>query len=308
MRIEQLAYLVEISKNTSLNQSSKNLHISYQGLSNAINSLERELGFQVLNRTPKGVTLTEKGQRLVQASSIFLQTLSSLIDSPASQTSSFQLPAEYTIHSTYSATYTIIPKLLSYLYEKFPKTSFQIKEHSSEQCAELLKKGKISFALYDQCILNDKLLNDCIITDLSFIPFETIEKCYAIVPIKYPIADLNTISIYHLLKYPLIIQYETSPEYSLKRLIDHMTTPPTKLIFESNWRIIQQMLLSNIGILLTIEAPSSFSQITNSNKLKIVPVSDSISIQSGYLFRDVQTLSPYDSYILNDFSVYNTQQ
>lgn len=307
MRIEQLTYLVEISKNTSLNQSSKNLHISYQGLSNAINSLERELGFQVLNRTPKGVTLTPKGQRLVQATSLFLQTLSSLQETTTSQVSSFNLPAEYTIHSTYSATYTIIPKLLSYLYEKFPKTVFHIKEHSAEKCSELLKSNKISFTLYDQCILNDKLLNNNILADLSFIPFETIEKCYAVVPIKYPIADLKTVSIYHLLKYPLIIQYETSPEYSLKRLIDHINTIPTKLIYESNWRIIQQMLLSNIGILLTIEVPSSFSQITSSGKLKVIPLSDSIIIQSGYLFHDVQMLSPYDSYILNDFIAYKNQ-
>lgn len=308
MRIEQFLYLIEISKNSSLNQSSKKLHISYQGLNNAINSLENELGYPVLVRSPKGVTLTAKGKVLVQAASTFLQTLSSLSEKTTANIPPINLPADYTLHSTYSAVHTILPELLSYLYNNFPQTNFSLKQHSAEECIQSIRNNKIPFAICDRCIFNDTVITDDFFSNVSFIPFESNNKLFAIIPSKFPLSDLKQVSLFHLLKYPLIIQYETSPEYSLKRLLDYLNAQPQKLILESNWQIIQQLLLANIGILLAIDIPTFFSSSNNATQLKIVPISDSITIQSGYLFHNMQSLSPYDSYILNDFATKKSQK
>lgn len=48
MRLEQLEYLIAISKNRSLNSAAQKLHISQQALSASIKTLEEELGFDVL--------------------------------------------------------------------------------------------------------------------------------------------------------------------------------------------------------------------------------------------------------------------
>ena len=61
MRMDQLEYLIEISKNRSLNAAAKKLHISQQALSTSIKTLEDELGFKVLYRSYQGVALTPKG-------------------------------------------------------------------------------------------------------------------------------------------------------------------------------------------------------------------------------------------------------
>lgn len=307
MRIEQLSYLIEISKNSSLNQSSKKLHISYQGLSNAINSLENELGYPILDRSPKGVKLTAKGKILVEAASTFLQTLSELAETPHIETPHIKAPSDYTIYSTYSATYTSIPGFLSYLYKNFPNTNFLIKHYPAEKCSQLLRDEKISFALYDRCILNETIINNDSVSDLLFIPLTTINHCFAVVPSNFPISDLKQVSINHLLEYPIILQYETNPEFSLKPIIEYRSMQKSKkIIYESNWRIIQQMLLANLGILLTIDIPSLFAKSGRTDRLKVIPISDSIEIQSGYLYHNAQNFSPFDSYILNDYSIHKS--
>lgn len=60
MRTDQIIYLNEINRRSSLHQASENLHISTQALSLSIKSLEEELGFQILERSRTGVTLTKK--------------------------------------------------------------------------------------------------------------------------------------------------------------------------------------------------------------------------------------------------------
>ncbi len=62
MRSEQLEYLIEISKNKSMNATSQKLHISPQALSIAMKTLEKELNMLLLDRTKQGVELTENGK------------------------------------------------------------------------------------------------------------------------------------------------------------------------------------------------------------------------------------------------------
>ena len=82
MRMDQLEYLIEISKNRSLNAAAKKLHISQQALSISIKTLEDELGFEVLYRSYQGVTLTPKGAQLVKMTINYLDKAEEL-PSPA---------------------------------------------------------------------------------------------------------------------------------------------------------------------------------------------------------------------------------
>ena len=65
MTIAQLKYVLEIAKTCSINKAAQNLFIPHSALSNAIRNLERELGNEIFTRTPKGVTLTPFGHRIV---------------------------------------------------------------------------------------------------------------------------------------------------------------------------------------------------------------------------------------------------
>ena len=61
MKIEQLKYVLELERCKSINRASRNLFISQQSLSYQINSLEKELGFKILERYTNGSTFTREG-------------------------------------------------------------------------------------------------------------------------------------------------------------------------------------------------------------------------------------------------------
>ena len=50
MRIEQLEYLLAVTRHGSLRRASEKLHISQPSLSEALSKLERELGVTLLDR------------------------------------------------------------------------------------------------------------------------------------------------------------------------------------------------------------------------------------------------------------------
>ncbi len=66
VRLEQLEYLIMISKCTSLTEASERLFITQQSLGKAIRDLEEELGVQLLVRKNRGSTLTSEGHAAVQ--------------------------------------------------------------------------------------------------------------------------------------------------------------------------------------------------------------------------------------------------
>lgn len=82
MKIEQLQYVLETAKHSSINKAAQNLYIAQSTLSSSIRSLEQELGSKIFNRTSKGVYLTDFGKEFYNhAKSVyseieFMQSLS----------------------------------------------------------------------------------------------------------------------------------------------------------------------------------------------------------------------------------------
>lgn len=62
MRITQLEYFESVARNLSFTKASEECHVAQPAISQQIQALEKELGFALLNRTTKGVSLTEAGR------------------------------------------------------------------------------------------------------------------------------------------------------------------------------------------------------------------------------------------------------
>lgn len=61
-----LYYLIKINDYQSISLAAENLHISQPALSQAIKNLEKNLNLTLLNRTYRGVNLTEDGKKVVE--------------------------------------------------------------------------------------------------------------------------------------------------------------------------------------------------------------------------------------------------
>lgn len=73
MQLEHLRYLIAVVEQKSMNKAAARLYCTQPAISNAIKSIESELGFPVIERTAKGVTPTELGKRVVEDAHLMLE-------------------------------------------------------------------------------------------------------------------------------------------------------------------------------------------------------------------------------------------
>ena len=64
LKYEHIEYFIEVCRSKSIAKAASSLLISQQALSSSIKRLERELGYEVFQRSVRGVQLTESGMRL----------------------------------------------------------------------------------------------------------------------------------------------------------------------------------------------------------------------------------------------------
>ena len=66
MNINQLKYVLEVSRGSSMREAATKLYISQPALSASIRELEEELGILIFERTNKGISLTDEGREFVE--------------------------------------------------------------------------------------------------------------------------------------------------------------------------------------------------------------------------------------------------
>jgi DNA-binding transcriptional LysR family regulator len=64
--IQQILYVLEVHNSGSISKAAQNLYIAQPNLSNAIKSIEKELGITIFHRTQKGIVTTEEGFEFLQ--------------------------------------------------------------------------------------------------------------------------------------------------------------------------------------------------------------------------------------------------
>lgn len=65
MRLGQLEYFIKVAECGSITRAAKEFYISQPSLTKAIANLEAEYDIQLLERVPKGVSLTPQGREFL---------------------------------------------------------------------------------------------------------------------------------------------------------------------------------------------------------------------------------------------------
>ena len=180
MRIEQLLYLVEVSKNPSISSASEKLHISHQALNRSLKALEEELGTTLFNRSPNGVSLTPQGEKTVETAKNILNQLNDLKLSffNGAKKTTCTLKGNLSIVSTPQAASTILIPVLCDFKKRYPKVNFFITETTPNKIISAIENNSYDFGIANFSVQSLRQIDP---NKITYHPLYT-EKSFALVP------------------------------------------------------------------------------------------------------------------------------
>jgi LysR family transcriptional activator of glutamate synthase operon len=144
MDLRQLRYLVALAEERNFTRAAAREHIAQPALSQQIRRLEDELGLALVERTTRRAELTEPGRLLVDRARRILAELD------AAQNEMLGLRGMQAGHLTIGAIHTMGPidlsLALAIFHERHPGVELTVREHSSEEMAEMLRVDELDLA------------------------------------------------------------------------------------------------------------------------------------------------------------------
>ena len=188
--------LLTVLETGSISSAAELLNGTQSGITQTMNALEAELGFKILYRTNRGVTLTEAGAKILPLLMQLDEDFRALERESREIAAGRGIPIRIGTYSSIANAW--LPDILSKYEERHPEISFEIMV-SSDKLAKWLSKGKVDMLLADEEL------------GAGFRWFPIMQDEYmAAVPIGSVIAQRSAITEDELQKYPMIVSMMSS--------------------------------------------------------------------------------------------------
>ncbi len=203
-------YIIEVERTRSITQAADNLFIAQPNLSKAIKELENSLGFEVFNRTSKGVIPTKKGLSFIEHARNIVFQLDKIEDLNSvsnEQINSFGISIPRSCY--------IAEGMADFMcsYELPPNLELYINETNSLQTIRDVADGDFSLGIiryknenenYFQDYLKEKGLNSELLWEFDRV---------LLMSVAHPLANVSIISISDLKEYTEIVYGDNAVPY-----------------------------------------------------------------------------------------------
>lgn len=311
MDTEQLRYFIEVSKNTSIAAASEKLFMTSQAVSISIKKLEDELGFPLLNRSYKGISLTDEGLWLVTLAENFLSEIeqkknqysipgmSCTTDSPSRE------GLLNIVTNVLGAGNSVLAQLVCILYKKHPKLQITITETSKENVMAEIHEEKKEFGFIYRTKLNQNFIDD-LSPDFIFEPLFQ-GNIVILANESYEFTKFESTSLKKIVKYPVCSYHHIEFFNSLNNLITNICNLNFYETIESNYDVFRQKVQQGLAIAISIQFEVLERPLSYIEGIKIVPVRDDIQIIFGMLKKKEQPLSEHAAYFMTELRKFIAQ-
>ena len=205
VELRHLRYFVAVAEAENFSRASLKLHISQPPLSRQIRDLEDELGFLLLKRTAKSVSLTEAGRTFLNEARAVLQRA----DEGVKKARAVATAGETDLHVGYSPTpfAEILPKTLRGFQRAMPKVHVRLHDWSNKTILDGVRDGRLQLGLITRSPKTSAL------HDVRFEELLRQRVCLAVAP-QHPLARRRAIPLTEVAAEPLVgLTREDYPNY-----------------------------------------------------------------------------------------------
>ena len=205
VELRHLRYFVAVAEAENVSRASLKLHVSQPPLSRQIRDLEDELGFLLLKRTAKSVSLTEAGRTFLNDARAVLQR----VDEGVKKARAVATAGETDLHVGYSPTpfAEILPKTLRGFRKAMPKVHVRLHDRSNKTVLDGVRDGRLQIGLITRSQKPGAL------RDVQYEELFRQRVCVAVAP-QHPFARRRAIPLTEVAAEPLIgLTREDYPNY-----------------------------------------------------------------------------------------------
>ncbi|MFZ7101180.1 MAG: LysR family transcriptional regulator [Peptococcaceae bacterium] len=249
MRIDQLRAMVHIAKIGSISHTAEILHMSQQGLSYTIKSLENELGGIIFERKSNNLILTHEGKLAIEIAKEILKKYDEMLELFSPDLSSEAGTAkELSILTTHLLSKTILQKTVLAFYKRNPQVALNVIELPAY---ELIKEFKNKNNTIGLLCIRKYAFDDLDENDKKDLNFDILCKCevFASIAPNSPLAKRKFVTPNELIKYPIVVFNAQQHIKTIHKMFESVGEPNIK-IKTANWDFdfYQEIIGSGLAI------------------------------------------------------------
>jgi DNA-binding transcriptional LysR family regulator len=145
MELRQLEYFVAVAEEANFTRASERVHIAQSGVSAQVRRLERELGAELLDRTPSGVRVTGVGAAVLPYARAALDAVAGARAAVDELTR--LLHGHVSVGMIVARSALDLPDLLAAFHAEHPGVEITLAEDNSDRLLERLAGGELDLAL-----------------------------------------------------------------------------------------------------------------------------------------------------------------
>ena len=278
MTIQQLKYIVTVAEKGKINEAARTLFISQPSLTNAIHELEKELGFDIFNRTNRGIAATTRGTKFLSYARQVVEQMS-LLESTFLETvpekQHFQVSTQH-----YSF---VVDAFVNFLKEvDYKEYDVTLRECRTAEIIEDVKNARSQLGFLYISSFNEKGMQKFIKDNhLEFKPlFEA--KPHIFINKDHPLASKGLVDLSDLTEYPYLSfeQGEYNSFYFAEEILS--TNIRDKVIRVSDRATLFNLLIGLNGYTIST---GIISKELNGESIISRPLNVDEQIQLGYIKR-----------------------
>lgn len=285
MNLKHLDYFLKIVETASITKAANELYISQPSLSHAVKELEKEMNITLLNRSSKGVTLTNEGEEFL----LYARQISEQINLMNRRYKEDEAPHQ--IFSVAGQHYTFVVDAFVRLLKQYEAHDYQatLKELRTyeviEDVANLKSEiGVIYRSNYNRQVINAELEKK----NISFTPLVSV-KPHVFIYKDHPLANYEQIALTDLDAYPKLSydQGHHNSFYFWEEVLADYASRKTIIVSD-------RATLFNLAIGLNGYTISSgiINADLNGSDIIARPLVSSETIEIGYITNDMHILKP----------------
>ena len=233
----------------SFNKAAEKLHCTQSAITQAMNSLEKELGVKILKRSHNGISLTPEGEQLLPTLTATQDALNALASEAKRITSGIDKPLRIGTFSSISTSW--LPIVLKKFKEEYGFSNFNIRV-GTNRVTQWLLNGEIDIALIDD------LRN----TPFRFYPLLE-DPYYAVTSEHFMDEKITQISAEELITYPFIITNQSALDMLFPKMPAECIT-----VYADSEKTALTMVEKGLGV----TALPALCLKNISNHVKLIPI------------------------------------